>query len=132
MVTAHIAGGITVTLLCLILIPKLGAAGAAWAILVAESCILSIVLPFYAARIVRENPVRQIFIGQAFAFTAFSISAGISWVVLNVTGSAVLLSLILAGLLWAALIAPAVYFLVFRESERDWIKSRALRLFRRG
>jgi O-antigen/teichoic acid export membrane protein len=132
MVTAHIAGGITVTLLCLILIPKLGAAGAAWAILVAESCILSIVLPFYAARIVRENPVRQIFIGQAFAFTAFSISAGISWVVLNVTGSAVLLSLILAGLLWATLIAPAVYFLVFRESERDWIKSRALRLFRRG
>ena len=30
MVTAHVVGGLTVTLLCFVLIPKLGAAGAAW------------------------------------------------------------------------------------------------------
>jgi O-antigen/teichoic acid export membrane protein len=132
MVTAHIAGGLTVTLLCLVLIPKLGAAGAAWAILIAESCILSIVLPFYGARIVRENTVRQILIGQAFAGTAFSISAGIAWLVLNLTGSDDLLSIILAGILWMILIAPAVYFRAFRESERDWIISRALRLLGRS
>ena len=132
MVTAHIAGGVAVTLLCLLLIPKLGAAGAAWAILIAETCILSIVLPFYAARIVRENPVRQIFIGQAFAGATFSTSVGIAWLVVNITGSGTLLSIILAGMLWTILIAPAVYFMAFGESERDWIKSRAVRLLGRG
>jgi Na+/melibiose symporter-like transporter len=81
---------------------------------------------------VRENPVRQILIGQAFAGAAFSISAGIAWLILNATGSDNLLSIILAGVIWTILIAPAVYFLAFKASERDWIKSRALRLLGRS
>tara|TARA_Y100001936_G_scaffold254181_1_gene326743 strand:- start:13590 stop:15173 length:1584 start_codon:yes stop_codon:yes gene_type:complete len=132
MVTAHVASGVAVTVLCLILIPQLGAAGAAWAVFFAEVFMLSVIIPFFAAKIVRENPFRQIFLGQIFAVSAFVLSGAAAWLAIKIVGEESLIFLIFAGLLWVILISPAVYFLAFRESERNWIHSRLKNLLGRG
>jgi O-antigen/teichoic acid export membrane protein len=118
-----VAGGVTLCL-CLVLIPPLGAAGAAWAVLVAETCILSIVIPMRTAKIVGGSPVRLIALIQGIAVISFAISSAIAWLALSIVGGSSLAGLILVGAIWAALVSAPLYFLIFNRPRRQWIADR--------
>ncbi|NKB20496.1 MAG: hypothetical protein GKS01_08355 [Alphaproteobacteria bacterium] len=124
MVKAHISGGVTVIILCLVLIPQFGAAGAAWAVLATEICLLSIIVPIHAARVIKENPLRKILQGQSFALITFCISAGIATFALQLSGKPDLFGIIIASVVWVLATAVPLYFLAFDQAERIWIKDK--------
>jgi O-antigen/teichoic acid export membrane protein len=118
-----IAGGVTVGL-CLLLIPSLGAAGAAWAVLIAETCILSVIIPIQTAKIVGGSPARVISHIQGVAAVSFATSGAGAWLALFLAGGESLTGLILTGAIWAALASAPLYFLIFNRSRRKWIADR--------
>ena len=118
-----VAAGVTLCL-CLVLIPALGAAGAAWAVLIAEACILSIIIPIQTAKIIGGSATRLIALIQGIASVAFAISGAGAGLALSLTGGESLTRLILMGLIWAALVAAPLYYLIFNRSRRRWIADR--------
>ena len=125
-----LAGGATLCL-CLALIPPLGAAGAAWAVLIAETCVLSILIPIQTAKIIDGSAVGLIARIQGIALVAFVISGAAAWLAQLLTGSDSLLRLALVGVLWAALVSAPLYFLMFSPSRRQWITDRLRNSFGR-
>lgn len=118
-----LSGGVTLCL-CVTLIPLLGAAGAAWAVLIAEACILSVIIPVQAARIVGASPVRLIARIQGMAVASFALSGAAAWLALSITGGESLARLIATGLIWIVLAAPPLFYLIFSRPRRQWIADR--------
>ena len=117
------AGGVTLCL-CLMLIPALGAAGAAWAVLIAEVGILSVIIPVQTAKIIGGSPIRLIAHIQGAALLSFVISGSGAWLAQWLTGNDSLVSLILLGIVWALLVAAPLYFLMFNRERRQWIANK--------
>jgi O-antigen/teichoic acid export membrane protein len=121
---AAAAAAAVVLVLCLVLIPRLGGAGAAWAVLAAEACVLSVVLPVQTAKAIGGSAVARIAITQLHAGAAFSIGAGGAWLSLWYAGDETLAGLVLAGLLWCCLALPPLFLLLFNRARRQWIMDR--------
>jgi len=118
-----IAAGATICL-CLVLIPSLGAPGAAWAVLIAETCILSVIIPARTAKIVGGSPGRLVAHIQGVAAAGFAISGAGAWLALATTGGDSLALLVMAGALWAALAGAPLYYLMLNKPRRQWIADR--------
>lgn len=118
-----VSGGLTLAL-CLILIPRMGAAGAAWAVLIAEVAVLSLLIPRHTARIVGGSFMTRMIQTQLFALGAFAISAAGAWAALELIGGGTLVRLILVGLLWGGLVTIPLVFLLFDGDKRRWITDR--------
>ena len=118
-----IAGGVTICL-CLLLIPSFGAAGSAWAVLIAEAGILSILIPMQTAKIVGGSAIRLIARIQGIAAIAFAISGSGAWLALWIIDGESLTRVILTGMIWAALVSAPLYFLIFNRARRQWITDR--------
>ena len=125
MAAAHLGAGVVVVVLAALLIPRLGAAGAAWGVLAAELCILSVALPVAAAREVGGSALRRIAVGHGCAALAFAASFALARGAAAVVGSDTLWRLALVGLIWAALSAPPLFYLLFTPGQRRWILDRA-------
>jgi O-antigen/teichoic acid export membrane protein len=110
--------------LCLILIPEMGAAGAAWSVLIAEIGVLSLIIPRATAKIVGGSFITRIASTQLFALTAFSISAASAWLAQRLIGSDSLIQIVAIGLLWCLMVTPPLYYLVFEKGKRRWIADR--------
>ena len=124
MVTAHISGGLAVIGLCLVLIPLFGASGAAWAVFITEICLLSIIVPIHAAKVIKEKPFRKILQGQFFAVITFCVSAAIATLALQLSGGPDLVAILTASVFWVIAITVPLYFLAFGPSERAWINGK--------
>lgn len=118
-----INGGLTLGL-CLILIPEMGAAGAAWSVLVAEVAVLSTLIPKHTAKVIGGSFVGRIFLTQLFAMAAFVISAACAWMGLSLVGGSTLAQLVLVGLLWICFVTAPMFFLLFEADKRRWIVDR--------
>jgi len=121
MAGAHIAAGLATLILCAVLIPELGAAGAAWAVLAAEALILSTVIPWQTARILSINAPRMILHTHLYMVASFVISALCAWAAVTVCGAETLPRLVLAGIVWTALAAGPAFFLLFDGAQREWL-----------
>ena len=110
--------------LCLALIPAWGAAGAAWAVLVAEACILSAIIPVQTAKIIGGSPVRLIALIQGFAIVSFAVSGICAWLAVTAAGGGGLADLILAGMIWTGLVSGPLFYLIFSRPRRQWIFDR--------
>ena len=124
MARAHAIAAGTVLCLGLLLIPSLGAAGAAWSVLIAETCVLSILMPIQAGKIIGGSALRQIVQIQVTAIAAFAISGTGAAVAQLVTGDHNLTSLVGMGFIWALLVVVPLYYLLFNKSRREWIADR--------
>lgn len=124
MARAYAGAGAVTLCLCLVLIPPLGAAGAAWAVLIAEACILSIIIPVQTAKIIGGSPIRLIVHIQGFAAVSFAISGAGAWLALVMAGDDDLTRLILGGAIWAALVAAPLFYLIVSRPRRRWITDR--------
>jgi apolipoprotein N-acyltransferase len=103
------------------LIPTHGAAGAAWAVLIAEVGILSVIIPVQTAKIIGGSPVRLIAHIQGAALLSFAISGSGAWLAQWLLGDSSLTRLIFMGILWALLVAAPLYYLMFNRDRRQWI-----------
>jgi O-antigen/teichoic acid export membrane protein len=124
MARAYGGAGAVVLCLCLLLIPPLGAAGAAWAVLVAEACVLSVLIPVETAKIVGGSPFRFIPAIQGVAAASFAISGTAAWLAVYLTGGNSLTGLIAAGAVWVVLVSAPLFYLVFNRARRQWIADR--------
>lgn len=124
MAGAYGASGALTLILCLLLIPRMGAAGAAWAVLIAEVAVLSLVIPNHAAKIVGGSFMARFARTQLCALGAFTISAAGAWGALTLIGGETLVRLILVGFLWGALVTIPLFFLLFDGDKRRWIADR--------
>ena len=125
MALGYVLSGITVMGVSLVLVPRLGAAGAAWAVLLAELLVLGIVIPVRTAAIVPGNPARQIAVSHGYATAGFALSAGAAWAATRIAGTGDIAAIALAGIVWMALAALPVFFLLFDREQRGWIMERA-------
>jgi O-antigen/teichoic acid export membrane protein len=124
MALGYILSGVTIMGISLVLVPRLGAAGAAWAVLIAELGVLGIVIPIKTAAIVPGNPIRQIVRAHGFAAVGFGLSAGAAWVTTGLTGTHDIFAIALAGIVWMGIAAVPVFFLLFDAEKRAWILER--------
>lgn len=128
--TAHVCAGAVVVVLAAGLIPVLGAAGAAWGVLAAEACVLSVALPVFAAREVGGSAPARIAAGQGSAALAFAASFALASGAAAVIGDVSLWRLVAIGLVWSALVAPPLFFVLFNPGQRRWIAERVRALAR--
>ena len=124
MALGYILSGITVTGVSLVLVPRLGAAGAAWAVLIAELLVLGILIPVRTSAIVPGNPARQIAVSHGYAAAGFALSAGAAWAATRIAGTGDIAAIALAGIVWMALAVLPVFFLLFDREQRGWILDR--------
>lgn len=124
MALGYILSGVTVMGVSLVLVPRLGAAGAAWAVLIAELGVLGIVIPIKTAAIVPGSPLRQIAKAHGFAAAGFGLSAGAAWVATGMTGTKNFTAIALAGIVWMVIAAIPVFFLLFDAEKRAWVWGR--------
>jgi len=127
MAAAHLGAGIAVAALAALLIPRLGAAGAAWAVLAAELGILSVALPVSAAREVGGSAPGRIAIGHGCAALAFAVSFALAWGAAAIVGTETLWRLVAVGLIWGVLVVPPLFYVLFNAGQRRWILDRARR-----
>lgn len=121
---AYAASAALVIVLCLALVPAMGGAGAAWAVLAAEAGVLSVVLPAQTARAIGGSAVARTVLTQLHAGAAFSIGAGSAWLALWYTGADTLGELVVASVLWCCLALPPLFLLLFNRGRRKWIVDR--------
>lgn len=117
----YILSGLAVILLCLVLIPHLGASGVAWAILAAEIGVLGIVIPLKTSQVVSISAVQQIAVTQFHALLGFAVSATAASAAIALTGQKSITALVVAGMLWVAIAGVPVFFLLFDKGKRHWI-----------
>ncbi len=122
--TAFALAAVTILVLCAILIPILGGAGASWAVLVAEACVLSVLLPLQTARVVGGSAIARIAVTQLHAGAAFSVGAGAAWLALWYSGGDTLTELVAGALLWCCFALPPLIYLLFNRNRRQWILDR--------
>ncbi|MPY70080.1 MAG: hypothetical protein GEU92_08335 [Alphaproteobacteria bacterium] len=124
---AHAAAGALTLALCLALIPSLGVAGAAWAVLAAEIFALGVPVPWFAARIARLSPIAFIASTHGFAALSFAISMSVAYVAVALTGNDGFARLAAAGAIWAATAALAAPWLLLNASQRRGLFDRLRR-----
>lgn len=121
MAGAHIASGVVTLVLCLILIPQFGAAGAGWAVLAAEAGVLSTAIPWQTAKIIGGNAFKMIGLTYTFTGIAFILSAASAWAGIRLFGGATLESLIMAGCVWMVLITGPLFMILLNRAQRGWV-----------
>lgn len=124
MAGAYAASGCLTLVLCLTLIPEMGAAGAAWSVLVAEVAVLSMIVPKHAANIVGGSALARIVSTQLFALIGFAVSGACAWGASLLIGSDTLTQLILIGLSWTVLVSIPLFFLLLEPDKRRWLVDR--------
>jgi O-antigen/teichoic acid export membrane protein len=124
MALSYVAGGFGVIALCVLLVPRYGAGGAALAILIAELATIGVVVPWRAARAARVPALHHVAKTYLAAATAFAGSAGCAWLATAATGTGDLPRLIAAGAIWAVLLAGPALFILLTPGQRQWVKDR--------
>ena len=99
----------------------MGAAGAAWAVLIAEAGVLSTIIPWQTARISGGSAIRMISLTYGFTAIAFAISTGCAWVSIRVLQGDTLITLTLAGIGWAILVAGPLFLILLNSPQRGWV-----------
>tara|TARA_R110000787_G_scaffold8786_11_gene30152 strand:+ start:1196 stop:2785 length:1590 start_codon:yes stop_codon:yes gene_type:complete len=117
----YILSGLAVILMCLVLIPALGASGAAWAILAAEIGVLGIIIPLKTSQVVPVGAIRQIAVTHCHALLGFSVSAAAASAAIALTGQESIGALVVAGTLWIAIAGVPIFFLLFEKEKRHWL-----------
>ena len=107
--------------MCLVLIPALGASGAAWAILAAEIGVLGIIIPLKTSQVVPVGAIRQIAVTHRHALLGFSVSAAAASAAIALTGQESIGALVVAGTLWIAIAGVPIFFLLFEKEKRHWL-----------
>ena len=92
--------------------------------LVTEVAVLSVFIPRHAARIVGGDFFVRLIRTQLFALGGFAISGVCAWAAFTLIGGETLFRLLLVGLLWSALAALPLFFLLFSAEKRHWIGDR--------
>jgi O-antigen/teichoic acid export membrane protein len=124
---AHAAAGAVTLALCLALIPSMGAAGAAWAVLAAEICALGVPIPWFAARIAGLSPPAFIATTHGFAALSFVVSTAVAYAAVALTGDGSLARLIAAGAVWTVAAALAAPWLLVGSGHRRGLFERLRR-----
>lgn len=126
---AMLAGGAATFGLALVLVPHLGAAGAAIGVLASEAGVVGIAVPTLAARVAHMAPARRIAAGQLSAALAFAASWAAAEGAVLLVGNASLARLIGAGALWAAVVPWPLALVLFDAGQRRWIRERIAERF---
>jgi O-antigen/teichoic acid export membrane protein len=121
---AMLAGGAVTFGLALALVPHLGAAGAAIAVLASEAAVVGIAVPTMAARVAGMAPAQRIAAGQLSAALAFATSWAAAEGAVLLVGDASLARLIGAGALWAVAVPWPLALVLFNAGQRRWIRDR--------
>jgi O-antigen/teichoic acid export membrane protein len=127
----HLAGGLVTLGLAALLVPRLGAAGAAIGLLTAELAVVSVAVSILAARVAGLPALRRIVVTQGCAAVAFATSAALAWGAIGLTGSDSLARLVVAGVLWLVVVPWPLVFVLFNAGQRRWIRDRIARRLRR-
>ena len=124
MALAYLAFGAGAVALAAALIPEFGAAGAAVALLVAESATFGIILPAKAARAAGVSVWRHLGVTYFATIVALVLSTGAAFLGTYLIGSASLVRLVGICLFWALILAVPGFYLLFTADMRRRILNR--------
>jgi O-antigen/teichoic acid export membrane protein len=127
---AYAGAGVLTVALCLVLIPPLGAAGAAWAVLASEIAVLGIVIPRHAARMAGLSATGLIAATHAASAGCFAVSIAIAWGAVWLCGGDSLARLFAAGVIWLAVAGAASPWLLLNPGQRRGVFERLQRRLR--
>lgn len=126
LVAAQIGFAIGTLALCLLLIPYFSASGAAWAATVAECLSLGLILPRAAARQVGLLVVRYFWTAYLAGGAAFALSYAVAKCLDRAISANSLLTLLILGMIWSAIMAAPSFFLLLASDERRWLLQQRL------
>jgi O-antigen/teichoic acid export membrane protein len=136
LVVANTAFACGTVALCLLLVGKYSAIGAALATGTVEFCCIGLLLPFAACRLISVR-ASTYFANCAWVLSAsLALGWGAAWVLAMLIGDQSLWGLIKVGALWVLAVSAPAFFLLLtsdmRQDLRNHLPGRYLRIFDRG
>jgi O-antigen/teichoic acid export membrane protein len=123
----HAVGGL---LLCALLVPRVGVAGAAAGFAVSEALAFSLYLQLVVQRKFGFSAWRHWARSYAAGGAAFALSCGVAFAVIPRSPAVGLVELLGWSALWAAIVLPPAFFLFLTRAQRASLIGAALRRFR--
>lgn len=111
-------------LLCVLLVGRFSALGAALSVGIAECLSVGFLLPFAASRDMSVRMGGYYGLSYFVAIVALAVGYGAAWALARMVSAESVVGFLTLGALWSLAVAPAALFLIVGKEERAWFLRR--------